>query len=193
MADTFAKTLEDYPSSYNFHESQDYVDYTDDIYVGYRYFETIPGADKKVVYPFGYGLTYGTISYSGAKTEQETSAVLDDVTVCTKVKNESAYPLHESVEVYVKYKNAQPGEPGFQLKGIACVELQAGEEKEVSVTLHARDFAVITEDGGCVVRPGEYEISIGGQQPGERSRALTGRETEILTVRKEGNEENVEY
>ncbi len=39
----------------------------------------------------------------------------------------------------------------------------------------------------------EYEISIGGQQPGERSRALTGRETEILTVRKEGNEENVEY
>lgn len=68
------------------------------------------------------------------------------------MKNESAYPLHESVEVYVKYKNAQPGEPGFQLKGIACVELQAGEEKEVSVTLHARDFAVITEDGGCVVR-----------------------------------------
>lgn len=61
------------------------------------------------------------------------------------------------------------------------------------VTLHARDFAVITEDGGCVVRPGEYEISIGGQQPGERSRALTGRETEILTVRKEGNEENIEY
>lgn len=52
------------------------------------------------------------------------------------------------------------------------------------MTLHARDFAVITEDGGCVVRPGEYEISIGGQQPGERSRALTGRETEILTVRK---------
>ena len=117
--------------------------------------------------------------------------MLDDVTVCTKVKNESAYPLHESVEIYVKYKNAQPDEPGFQLKGIACVELQAGEEKEVSVTLHARAF--IIEDGVCVVRPGEYEISIGGQQPGERSRALTGRETEILTVRKEGNEENVEY
>ena len=110
----------------------------------YRY------TDKNILYPFGYGLTYGTISYSGAKTEQETSAVLDDVTVCTKVKNESAYPLHESVEVYVKYKNAQPGEPGFQLKGIACVELQAGEEKEVSVTLHARDFAVITEDEMCI-------------------------------------------
>ena len=66
------------------------------------------------------------------------------------------------------------------------------EKKRGSVTLH-EEICCITEDGGCVVRPGEYEISIGGQQPGERSRALTGRETEILTVRKEGNEENVEY
>ena len=56
----FAKSLDDYPSTYNFHESRDYVDYTDDIYVGYRYFETIPGAAEKVVYPFGYGLSYTT-------------------------------------------------------------------------------------------------------------------------------------
>jgi beta-glucosidase len=44
LSDTFAKRLEDYPSTENFHESDDYVDYTEDIYVGYRYFETIPGA-----------------------------------------------------------------------------------------------------------------------------------------------------
>ena len=56
LPDTFAARLEDYPSSYNFHESDFYVDYTDDIYVGYRYFETIPGALAKVNYPFGFGL-----------------------------------------------------------------------------------------------------------------------------------------
>lgn len=44
LSDTFARTLEDYPSSYNFHENDKYVDYTEDIYVGYRYFETIPDA-----------------------------------------------------------------------------------------------------------------------------------------------------
>ena len=44
LTDTFAKRLEDYPSSEGFHDSEEYVDYTEDIYVGYRYFETIPGA-----------------------------------------------------------------------------------------------------------------------------------------------------
>lgn len=52
LSDTFAKRLEDYPSSANFHESTEYVDYTEDIYVGYRYFETIPGAASAVNYPF---------------------------------------------------------------------------------------------------------------------------------------------
>ena len=60
LTDTFAASLEDYPSSANFHESRNYVEYTDDIYVGYRYFETIPGAAEKVNYPFGYGLSYTT-------------------------------------------------------------------------------------------------------------------------------------
>ena len=46
LADTFAAALEDYPSTEGFHKSWDYVDYTEDIYVGYRYFETIPGAGE---------------------------------------------------------------------------------------------------------------------------------------------------
>lgn len=46
LSDTFAKKLEDYPSSETFHESVKYVDYKEDIYVGYRYFETIPGLIK---------------------------------------------------------------------------------------------------------------------------------------------------
>ena len=48
LADTFARKLEDYPSTAGFHESDEYVDYTEDIYVGYRYFETIPMAAQQV-------------------------------------------------------------------------------------------------------------------------------------------------
>ena len=58
LVDTYAATFEDYPSTENFHKSVYYVDYNEDIYVGYRYFETIPGAAEKVNYPFGFGLSY---------------------------------------------------------------------------------------------------------------------------------------
>ena len=68
LTDTFAGSFDDYPSSEGFNESEDYVEYTEDIYVGYRYFETISGAAGKVNYPFGYGLSYTSFSreYLGA-------------------------------------------------------------------------------------------------------------------------------
>ncbi len=62
LADTFAGRLEDYPFSGDFHQALEYVNYTEDVYVGYRYFETIPGKDSLVCYPFGYGLFLYRIS-----------------------------------------------------------------------------------------------------------------------------------
>ena len=53
LTDTFAKSFSDYPSAETFNKSDDYVEYYEDIYVGYRYFETVPGAKEKVNYPFG--------------------------------------------------------------------------------------------------------------------------------------------
>ena len=64
LVDTFARRFSDYPSSDSFFESEDFVNYYEDIYVGYRYFETVKGAAERVVYPFGFGLSYTSFEIS---------------------------------------------------------------------------------------------------------------------------------
>ena len=149
--------------------------------------------NKNVLYPFGYGLHYGKVVYDEEKVSVGVTDVGQEVTVSATVTNESDYPLWETVQVYVKRQDAQEFEPGFQLKGISCVPLTAGEKRKVAITLTARDFAYITEEGECKVRPGDYVISIGGQQPDERSAELTGQQVTCLKVSKTGEEISVEY
>ncbi len=93
---TWAKDIYDYPSTETFLANRYIQDYTDDIFVGYRYFETIPGASEKVIYPFGYGLSYTDfdISLEGFVNDGET------VTVNVKVTNTGDVAGKEVVQLY---------------------------------------------------------------------------------------------
>ena len=68
-----------------------------------------------------------------------------------------------------------------------------GETKEAEIILDARDFAIIKENGECMVQPGSYTISIGGQQPDKRSEELSGKKTALFTIERTGREEKIEY
>lgn len=153
----------------------------------YRY------AKNNILYPFGYGLKYSELEYSKECVSKETSEVLEDITLSATVTNKGSYTVDESVQVYVKYEDADELAPGFQLKGIKCIKLEPGQSKDVSVTLNPRAFATITDEGKCVVKPGTYTVTIGGQQPDERSKELTQVEVASFTVSKMGNETEVEY
>lgn len=163
LVDTFAKDLKDYPSTFNFHESAKYVNYTDDIYVGYRYFETIPGAAEKVVYPFGYGLSYTTFDV----------AILD-VSICKNILNAKVAVTNtgdvSGKEVVQLYYSAPQGKLGKPAKVLGAYKktrlLKNGETQTLVLSMPLEQMASYDDLGkvcpsAYVLEAGEYKFYIG--------------------------------
>ena len=170
LADTFAKTLEDYPSSYNFHESDDYVDYTEDIYVGYRYFETIPGKAERVNYPFGYGLSYTGFDVdiiSACKVEISDEDKLPNIQVKVKVTNTGEVSGKEVVQIYVQAPNGKLGKAKRSLVDFKKTrELKAGESQILTMEIEPYAFSSFDDLGkieksAYVLEKGQYNIYAG--------------------------------
>ncbi len=163
LVDTFASSFDDYPSSYNFHESQDYCEYTDDIYVGYRYFETIPDANKKVNYPFGFGLSYTDFDISPAQTYEDNGVI----TAKVRVTNSGNYAGKEVVQVYYSAPQGKLGKPKYQLCGFTKTDLlNPGETRVMTVKFNVNDMASFDDMGlvcksAYVLESGAYDIYIG--------------------------------
>ena len=153
----------------------------------YRYYKGTP------LYPFGYGLSYTDIEYKNARMNKTEGNIGDCFTVEVEVKNNGKYKVYEAVQLYVKDIEASTRVPNWQLRGIENVCFEAGETKKVSMSISARDFALITENGECVVEPGTFLIAVGGQQPDERSSNLTGKKVDCFEVRLNGDITKVTY
>lgn len=163
LADTFAANLSDYPSSGNFHESADYVDYTEDIYVGYRYFETIPEAAEKVCYPFGYGLSYTSFRI----TPQDAWIKEDKITVSALVSNTGSVSGKEVLQVYYSAPQGLLKKPALQLCAFAKTRtLQPGESQLIELIFPKNSMASYDDLGkianfAYVLEKGVYEFYIG--------------------------------
>ena len=163
LTDTFARRLEDYPSTYNFHESDDYVEYTDDIYVGYRYFETVPGAAEKVNYPFGFGLSYTKFSLSMPVVEKRGHHLRVMVDVC----NIGEIAGKEVVQVYYSAPQGKLGQPARELVAFRKTRLlQPGETQTVVLRFQINDMASYDDLGrvaksAYVLEKGEYRFYVG--------------------------------
>ena len=99
LTDTIAKSLSDYPSSKNFGSGTADV-YEEDIYVGYRYFESV--ARDRVLYPFGYGLTYTTFDISTRKVETEEPEVGSRLTIGSIWRQKSPTPAASPAELWCR-------------------------------------------------------------------------------------------
>lgn len=161
LTDTIAERIEDYPSTENFGDQfKNY--YKEDIYVGYRYFETF--AKDKVLYPFGYGLSYTGF---GIKAEilKDTE---EELTVAAEVVNTGAVKGKEVVQVYAKVPQGKLGNPARRLIGFAKTgELKPGEKEEVVIVIPKYDLTSYDDSGvtghkSCyVLEEGTYEIFVG--------------------------------
>ena len=135
----------------------DFTDYEEDIYVGYRYFDSF---DVPVSYPFGFGLSYTTFEYSDANVKQKND--IYDVTVT--VKNTGKYEGKEVVELYVSAPdNKAANKPVKELKAFAKTKLlKPGESQTLTLSITAPELASFDEAASAwVVAEGEYQFLIG--------------------------------
>lgn len=161
LSDTIAKDIGDYPAAENFGSESRNL-YPEDIYVGYRYFETF--APEKVLYPFGFGLTYTTfevkhtrIGTNAAEAELEAQAV-----------NTGSRPGREVVQVYVEAPQGKLGKPARALCAFGKTrELAPGETETLSFTVPFARLASYDDSGATgrksawVLEAGEYTFYIG--------------------------------
>ena len=162
LAETFPLQLEDNPSYLNFPGDGYSVRYAESIYVGYRYYQK---KRMNVLFPFGYGLSYTTFSYSNLRLDRSEMLDTDELNVTVDVTNTGNRFGKEIVQLYVSDKGDQTGRPQRpvrELKEFAKVALEPGETKTVSFRLSKRSFAYYEEQvKDWLVPTSEYAIEIG--------------------------------
>lgn len=162
LPDTIAYKASDYPSDANFGREENRDIYAEDIYVGYRYFETF--AKEKVLYPFGFGLSYTAFEIKTEKAEITEGAVKLSVSV----KNIGSYKGKEVIEVYCEAPQGRLGKAARVLCGFEKTrELVPQEEQVVEIAvdiakLASYDDSGVTGNKSCyVLEAGEYKFYVG--------------------------------
>jgi len=155
---SFERRWEDSPvhdSYYDVNNSR-HVRYSEGIFVGYRHYDRSP---VKPLFPFGFGLSYTTFTYSGLKLVAEG----DHAVVRFTLTNTGTRAGAEVAQVYVGERHPKVPRPVKELKGFARVALQPGESREVTVELDRRAFSYYDESSAdWKLQPGRFDISVGG-------------------------------
>jgi len=134
-----------------------YTNHEEDIYVGYRFFDTF---NREVAYPFGYGLSYTTFEMSKPVVKAKGK---DAVEVSITVKNTGAVSGKEVAQVYVQAPKGKLDKPAQELKAFAKTrELKSGESQTLTMTIPVRDLASFDEAGSqWLTEAGTYTFHIG--------------------------------
>ena len=153
LAETWVKSYSDVPYGDKFSKTQIEV-YKESVFVGYRYYQK---ANKKVAFPFGFGLSYTTFGYSDMKIADNGG----EITVTATVTNTGDRYGAEIVQLYVKAPKTDVNKPEKELRAFTKVYLAAGESKEITIIVNKADLAYYNvKEKQYVLESGEYEIQL---------------------------------
>ena len=151
LNETYPLRYEDTPAFRYFPSEERNSEYREGLYVGYRYYDT---SKVRVMYPFGFGLSYTTFEYTGIR--------VDESGVTFTLKNTGKEDGAEVAQLYVGMKDAKVYRPEKELKGFAKVFLKAGESAEVKIPFDDKTFRYWNvRTNAWEVEGGAYRIMIG--------------------------------
>ncbi|MDL5352657.1 glycoside hydrolase family 3 protein [Microbacterium sp. zg-YB36] len=187
LTDTIAHTYSDYPSAANFGHS-DFNVYAEDVFVGYRYFETF--APDRVQFPFGFGLGYAAFALTVIEATADATTDAGLVRVTVEVRNTDAvHSGKETVQAYLAAPDGRLGKPARALAAFAKTGLLApGESERLTLEFRLADLASYDDSGvtghrsAFVLEPGDYAVLV-GTDVRSASVALTVPVAELQVVR----------
>ncbi|WHX50101.1 glycoside hydrolase family 3 C-terminal domain-containing protein [Paenibacillus woosongensis] len=162
LAETYPLRYEDTPTYRHFPGKEVSVEYREGLYIGYRYYDT---ANVKVLFPFGYGLSYTTFEYSDIQIIPEG--------VAFKITNTGTRAGAEVAQLYVGCNSADIFRPRKELKGFAKVSLQAGESRTVLIPFDDKTFRYFNvKTNQWEIEEAQYEIMIGASSADIRLKGI---------------------
>lgn len=151
LNETYPMHCGDTPVQHYYPSKERSSEYREALYVGYRYYTTV---DKKVRFPFGFGLSYTTFEYSDLK--------MDESGVTFQIRNTGKIKGTEIAQLYVGRKSDTVFRPVRELKGFVRVTLEAGESKTVHIGFDDKTFRFYdTRTDTWEIETGDYEIMVG--------------------------------
>ena len=159
LTETIPLKLEDNPSYLSFKPFNNNVNYTEGIYVGYRYYESV---NRDVAYAFGYGMSYTTFDYKNIKVCQNDREDDIEYIVSMEISNTGECFGKEVIQLYIGKAEGSVTVPKVQLRAFKKVALEAGETKTIKFKLNKRDFSYFdVKRNDFAVESNDYYIKIG--------------------------------
>ncbi|RFU32983.1 hypothetical protein B7463_g3316, partial [Scytalidium lignicola] len=150
---SFPKRLQDNPAYLSFRSERGRTLYGEDIYIGYRWYESI---ELPALFPFGHGLSYTTFAFSNLQIEKSE----EKLNVTVSISNTGKVAGAQVAQVYISQKNPSIRRPVKELKGFKKVYLEPGEVKEVKIEMDLK-YAVSFWDevrSAWIMEKDEYEV-----------------------------------